>query len=640
MTHFMRKHKTLIFWMLVLFVGFPMLFFGVDFTAMFDRLTGRDSTGLKPVAVVHGMPIPAEALLDELQQMAAQMPNATTEQLIQSGMADQALDRLINSALVEKELEDRKLTLTNEFIIERMKEHPSFQTPEGKFDPRLWNNFVKGQRERNWAVLYADFEKSFARELWGTMITASARVLESEVREEFEKANTQIQVKYVTVDPPIVPTEEQLAATYNASPDKYALPGERVIRFVEFPLVLPAPPLAQEVVDKARAGEDFAVLATQYSESNKETGGEIGWISRVTALGTHREPLFDLPVGSISDPLEGPGGHYIYKVENERTSELTQERDIFVREIRIAASLTPEERAAVRAKADGLHAKATELASLEKAALELGYTMKTSGAYRPDSTSIDQVHRNDTFAVKRFTESVAVGALAEVVSGQRNMYVAEVASIGEPTPRTLEEARDDVERDTIAQIRQSPERMAQVEQLGSDIKIQAETIEQIPAKFPELNAEIKETQPFTVQDMLFTQGIALAAQSIYAAVGDLAPGTMAGPLRGFDGSMYFVQLVQKTPPAQTAWDEKYPTEKEQLRERLQMMRENARLQDYLTLLREQSGADIQRDYEVFAQALGMNDPEMPESADAPAEAPEAEAPEAEASESTAPATEG
>jgi hypothetical protein len=52
-------------------------------------------------------------------------------------------------------------------------------------------------------------------------------------------------------------------------------------------------------------------------------------------------------------------------------------------------------------------------------------------------------------------------------------------------------------------------------------------------------------------------------------------------------------------------------------------------------LREQSGAEIQRDYEVLAQALGMNDPKMPESADAPAEAPDAAA-----SASTAPPAEG
>ena len=202
MTHFMRKHKTLIFWMLVLFVGFPMLFFGVDFTAMFSHLTGRDARGLKPVAVVEGTPISAEALMSELQQMAAQMPNATTEQLIKNGMAEQALDRLINTVLLQKELEERNLKLSDEYIVDRMKKFPAFQTPNGGFDPKAWNSYVKSQRDQNWSELYAQLEQEFARDTLLKVVEASARVLDSEVKDEFAKANTQIQVKYASIDRP------------------------------------------------------------------------------------------------------------------------------------------------------------------------------------------------------------------------------------------------------------------------------------------------------------------------------------------------------------------------------------------------------------------------------------------------------
>ena len=336
-------------------------------------------------------------------------------------------------------------------------------------------------------------------------------------------------------------------------------------------------------------------------------------------------------MGEVSDPIEGPGGYYIYKIENERISELTQERDLFVREIRILALLSQEQTDELRAKADELHAKTEALGSLEKAAQELGYEVKTTNAFLPDAISIENVPRNDIFTFKRFTENLTAGELAEVVPAQRYSYVAEMAAVGEPTPRTFEEAKDDVVADTIAQIRQSPEHLAKLQQLGSDIKIQAESIDEIPAKFPDLHVEIKESKPFTVKDMLFTQGISLSAPAIYNAVGDKEPGAFAGPLRGFDGGLYFVQLVQKTPPDQVAWDQKYPEEKEQIRERLVTMRENARLQDYLKELRNQSLANIQTDYEALAAALGMNRPPDPSAETTAAE---------ESASETAPAAQG
>jgi parvulin-like peptidyl-prolyl isomerase len=616
MSHFMRRHKLMIVWMLVLFVGIPMLFFGVEqgFISMFERVSGRGIYGDTPVASVYGTPISAQALYSELQRMAAQMPDATTEQLIESGLAQEALDRLINSAIIEKEVRDRNLVLTQDYIVDRLKQFPAFQNDQGEFDPRLWNSYVKAQRNQNWNELYASLEQEFARTLLIEKIGASARVRESEVRREFELAHTTIQVKYIQIDPAIEPTEEQLRETFDVDPDRYALPGAREAQFVEFPLILPPPPLALEIVEEARAGADFAALAAEHSASpTKESGGEVGWLTQISVMGTHREPVFDLELGAVSEPIEGPGGYFIYKLEDERTSELTQERDVFVREIMIAAAVSPEERAELQAQARELLETAKEAGSLEQAAADLGLALKTTGSFLPDAMAIDAVHRDDVFTFRNYTRTTEAGALVdEVIPGRRNLYVAQVTAVEEPQPRSFEEAREDVERDTIMRLRRSPERMQRLQQLASEIQIQADSIADIPVKFPEIDAEIRETGPFSMQDFLFQQGISLAARSIYDVVGNKEPGAFAGPLQGFDGSLYFVELSQKTLPDPTVWDEEYPEEKVAIRTRLEMMRQNARIQDYLKLVRDQSMADITTDYEVFAAVLGLNDPPEPD----------------------------
>ena len=44
----------------------------------------------------------------------------------------------------------------------------------------------------------------------------------------------------------------------------------------------------------------------------------------------HREALFELAVGEVSDPIPGPGGFFIYKVEEERLEEKPEDAAAYV----------------------------------------------------------------------------------------------------------------------------------------------------------------------------------------------------------------------------------------------------------------------------------------------------------------------
>lgn len=76
------------------------------------------------------------------------------------------------------------------------------------------------------------------------------------------------------------------------------------------------PDLAQVVLDQLRAGGDFAELALQYSfdESNKGTGGDLGWISRGATVAEFDEAAFTLPIGQLSEPVQTSFGFHIIEV--------------------------------------------------------------------------------------------------------------------------------------------------------------------------------------------------------------------------------------------------------------------------------------------------------------------------------------
>lgn len=79
---------------------------------------------------------------------------------------------------------------------------------------------------------------------------------------------------------------------------------------------------AKQLVEKLRAGADFATLAKQYSEDMyRETGGDRGYFIRVAYLERELASVVKkLKPGEISDPIRMPQGYTIVKVEQRRNA--------------------------------------------------------------------------------------------------------------------------------------------------------------------------------------------------------------------------------------------------------------------------------------------------------------------------------
>jgi hypothetical protein len=74
------------------------------------------------------------------------------------------------------------------------------------------------------------------------------------------------------------------------------------------------------LLKRARAGEDFAALAKEFSTDpgSKGEGGDLGWFGRGVMVKPFEDTAFALKVGEISEVFESPFGYHIVKLEERR----------------------------------------------------------------------------------------------------------------------------------------------------------------------------------------------------------------------------------------------------------------------------------------------------------------------------------
>ena len=81
--------------------------------------------------------------------------------------------------------------------------------------------------------------------------------------------------------------------------------------------------LAEELLERAQAGEDFADLAREYSEDavSQAAGGDLGFFPRGMMVPEFEEAAFGAGVGEIVGPVETTYGYHIIKVEGKEPAK-------------------------------------------------------------------------------------------------------------------------------------------------------------------------------------------------------------------------------------------------------------------------------------------------------------------------------
>lgn len=131
-------------------------------------------------------------------------------------------------------------------------------------------------------------------------------------------------------------TEEEMVLYYKSRQDEFKVPEKVKARHI---LVMAAAKAseeekkrarekAEEILKRIKAGEDFAKLASEFSDDpgSKAKGGDLGFFARGKMVKPFEEAAFSLAAGQVSDIVETPFGYHIIKVE-EKTEAYTEPYD-------------------------------------------------------------------------------------------------------------------------------------------------------------------------------------------------------------------------------------------------------------------------------------------------------------------------
>jgi peptidyl-prolyl cis-trans isomerase D len=334
-------------------------------------MSGGGKNVVNAVATVNGEAIPVEryqrryqAYMDAYSRVYREkFSPALAEQL---GLPQQAVNDLVQEAVVVQRAHAEGLEVGDEELNAQIQAVPAF-AENGRFSLSLYQKFlqrrgttaaafendvrreltrqkVEGAVKSGIKVSEPELERAFTlrreevRAAWALVETAAlaaaAPVGDDEVQRYLAEHPAEFQqperrrVQYVTLAPKdFRPTlsEAEVEKYYSEHAKEFEMPPQVHAAHV---LVTVAQTGGSEAEDKARAkiaevirrakgGEDFAKLATEFSEDpgSKAKGGDLGWISKGEMVPAFEAAAFSLARGAISpEPVRSPFGFHAIKV--------------------------------------------------------------------------------------------------------------------------------------------------------------------------------------------------------------------------------------------------------------------------------------------------------------------------------------
>lgn len=352
--------------------------------------------------------------LREFQRLRASRESIFQEQLgddydprAMSDTLDQVTVRaLIEGAILSQEAQALGMSVAKREIERAILAAPIFRDESGRFDRKQYED---------WAEYEYGNQRNFIREQRASMLTnkllrtltSLSQVSEGEARAAVVRRLEEVQIAFLALDPTSPPAdfdpapevvdaflaehETEIAALYEERSGLYNLPEQ--VRASHILLTIPPGATdeqveevrgrAQQILDRIRAGEDFASLAKELSEDpgSKAQGGDLGFFGRGQMVAEFEDAAFSREPGVVGELVRSEYGFHVLRVEERRDA---QQRGFDEVKREIALELLGREAAvaANRATAERLAAAIHDGASLEEVARQQELNLTRSGRLR------------------------------------------------------------------------------------------------------------------------------------------------------------------------------------------------------------------------------------------------------------------
>jgi peptidyl-prolyl cis-trans isomerase D len=568
-------------------------------------------------------------LIDQYRQRFGASLNDGMLEMLQ--VKSQAVNQLIDRTLLLQEARRLDLEVPASEVAEAIVKIPAFQT-NGTFDRRRYQTILS-RIHLSPEEFEADQKNAMLVEKLSRVIMGAAKVSDMEARQFYDWQNTSVNVAYVLFKPEeqtdVVLTDEAIAEYYDANKENYKtdpmvkaayvvfdpaddekqvtvaddeirdyydthtdeFSAEKKVEARHVLIKVPqdadadadeaARSKAQEVTDKAKAGEDFAELAKTYSEGpTKDRGGYLGEFTRNQMIKPFADKAFSMAAGEVSDPVKTQFGWHVIKVEKV-TDATTQTLD----EARPAIVKTLTERKARNRaydRAEQFYDSTFEKDDLADVARQAGLTPMETGAFSrrgPDALGRDKT----AFASAAF--ELSKNQISDIKEIGNRFYLIQVTDTIDAAIPALETVKTRVAADLKKQ-RQREEAHAAAEKMAAELK-QNQTLDGLAEA---MGRTVKQTGLFKRDGAVPAVGSDPAF--IQAAFALKSAGAVSEtPVEGTAG-FYLLSLTQRQPPSPDA----YEGQKKTITDRLIGKKRQKVFQDWMSARRDESEIAVESAY--------------------------------------------
>lgn len=346
-----RSTKTIMIIVAAAFViGFIFLQLGVN-------VTGSRGPVITALGSVNGIEITYSMYNDMRSQLLMQMRQSkdslTDEDFMK--IEEQVWDEIVYKILVSQEISNMGITVTDEEILEEMKNNPPdfiktndvFLT-DGQFDHAKYLQALYSPQNEGFVLELENWYRSYLPiQKLQDYLLSTIHITDNQLKDEYRIRNEKVKVGYLIFNPAelveddaVDITDEEIELYYEKNRSKYKVNKQVVLEYVEFPILpnsedtLATMDAIKEVKELLSEGTPFEEVARDYSldAGTAEKGGDLGWVPRGRMVKPVDEAAFSLKPGEISDVVTSQYGLHIIKCEDRRK---TQERgeEVWLRHI-------------------------------------------------------------------------------------------------------------------------------------------------------------------------------------------------------------------------------------------------------------------------------------------------------------------
>lgn len=580
-------------------------------TYLIPGFTSGSSFGATPgvLAKVNG----EEVTIQEAQQTARQMarqqfPRGNIPSFAMPYFTQQAVERLVVQKAALTEAERMGLKVTDQDLRDYLKKSPVL-FPNGQFIGDEAYASLLQQNGLSVAQFESDTKNQILLGMLQNIVEGPASVSDQELQQEYTRKNTKVKFDYAVltlddVQKQIKPTDAELKAFYDNNKDMYknAVPEKRKVQYLvidpsklqvqvsaqdlknyysqhqdeyrvpeevtlrQIMVKTPAPgadgkvdPKAvdaaraklQDVLNKVKAGGNFAELAKKYSEdaATAKNGGLLGAVRRGQTMPEIDKAAFSMNKGQTSDVIQTPLGLFIIQIADKQPARVksldevkAQIEPVVEHDKASALADNLSTKVQAEARADGLQAAAS------KSGLDLVNTGLVSAGDALPGVGTSPEFMQALFQAKEKNPPESV----HTASGYA---IFQVEAIQPPTMPTFEEIKSRVESDFKSQ-------RAQVlfAKKMQELSDRAHSEHNLKAAAKEVGATVKTSELVNPQGQVPDIG---SMTGPVAVAFTMKPGDISSPLMaGRNGVV--ISLLEKQEPSPA----EFASSKDQIREEL------------------------------------------------------------------------